>query len=97
MSLVTISPVALDEIDEIAEFIARDSVTAAEKVRDAIFEAVTRIGDWPGIGHLREDLTRRPLRFWNVMGRYTVVYEGNEKAVRILRVLGPGRDIAKHL
>jgi plasmid stabilization system protein ParE len=97
MTDVTIAPIAQAEIEEIVDFIAVDSGAAAERVGAAISQAIARIGEWPGIGHSREDLTSRPLRFWNVMGRYTIVYEGDQRAVRILRVFGPGRDITQHL
>jgi plasmid stabilization system protein ParE len=97
MRRVELAPAAQDEIEDIVEFIAVDSPTAANRVRVAIGEAIVRIGEWPSIGHTREDLTTRPVRFWNVMGRYTLVYESDDTSVRVLRVFGPGQDIARRL
>ena len=97
MSQVRIAPAAQSEIEALADAIAADNPAAAERVRDAIFAAVRRLGERPGIGHRREDLTTRPLRFWNVMGRYTTVYQHHKDVVDILRVFGPGRDIRKRL
>ena len=97
MSQVRIAPAAQAEIEEIADFIAADNPSAADRIRDSIFAAIRRIGERPGIGHRREDLTNRPLRFWNVMGRYTIVYQHHKETVDILRVFGPGRDIRKRL
>jgi plasmid stabilization system protein ParE len=97
MSRVEVAPAAQDEIEEIVEFIARDSAAAAERVQVAIREAIARLGQWPSIGHSREDLTTKPVRFWNVMGRYTLVYASDDTSVRILRVFGPGQDIASRL
>jgi len=49
------------------------------------------------MGHRRDDLTDRPVRFWTVMGRYTIIYRGDEPPIEILHVVGPGRDIARLL
>jgi plasmid stabilization system protein ParE len=97
MTRVEIAPAAQDELEEIIAFIAADSPAAAERVRVAIRDAIARLGEWPGLGHAREDLTARPLRFWSVMGRYTIVYATEEERVRIVRLFGPGQDIAHRL
>jgi len=49
------------------------------------------------MGHRREDLTDRPLRFFTVMGRYTLIYRGEESPIEFIHVVGPGRDIASLL
>ncbi len=97
MTRVVIAPAAQEEIEEIVEFIALDNPAAAERVGGAIREAIARSGEWPQIGHTREDLTTKPVRFWNVMGRYMIAYALDERVVRILRVFGPGQDIARRL
>jgi hypothetical protein len=48
------------------------------------------------MGHWRQDLTDRPPRFWAVMGRYTIVYR-DDRPIEIIRIFGPGRDIASLL
>ena len=48
-------------VDAIADFIAGDSVDAAVKVVLALEDAFVLLAARPGIGHVREDLTSRPL------------------------------------
>jgi hypothetical protein len=45
------------------------------------------------MGHIRLDLTRRPVKFWTVIGRYMIVYRKRGASIEIVRVLGPGRDM----
>jgi plasmid stabilization system protein ParE len=97
MSRPSIAASARAEIREIVEYVSADSPTAALPVRGAIFRAIGRIGEWPGMGHVRQDITEKPLRFLSVMGRYTIVYQEVGDRVIILHVFGAGRDIAKLL
>jgi antitoxin ParD1/3/4/toxin ParE1/3/4 len=46
----------------------------------------------PGAGHLREDLTDRPLKFWRVYS-YLIVYDPATKPIQIIRVLHGKRDV----
>ena len=94
MSHYTISPQAFAEIDEILDYVAADNRDAAERVRTALFEAFDRLARRPGLGHRRLDLTELPLRFRTIMGRYLVAYRGDAGRVEIVRVFGPGRDVA---
>jgi antitoxin ParD1/3/4 len=55
-------PEAEADLNAIWEFIAEDSVDAADRVIDAIEALVP----FPDQGHRRPDLTVRPLRFTNV-------------------------------
>ena len=50
----------------------------------------------PGIGHTREDLTDRPLEFWNVYS-YLVVYDPHTRPLTIIAVLHGARDVEKLL
>ena len=54
-------PDAYRDIDEIWEYIAADSLDAADRVRDEIFEAIRALATFPHQGHRRSDLTSRPL------------------------------------
>lgn len=51
---------------EILDYLADESESAAVRVRHAIYDAVGKLAERPGIGHTREDLTDRPLKFWSV-------------------------------
>lgn len=45
------------DIDEIWEFIARDSVDNADKVDVELHKAMKLLADFPGFGHRRSDVS----------------------------------------
>lgn len=92
-----VAPRARRELEEIIDYIAADNPDAAERVRKAFYDAFARLSRRPGIGHRRVDLTPLPLRFLTVYGRYLVAYRGLAPPIEIVRVFGPGRDVAKLL
>ncbi len=96
MKSFTLSPQAFLDIDEIWEFIAKDDMDAADRVRDEIFEAFGKLADMPGMGHLREDLAREPLRFWSVYS-YLIIYRPESRPMEIVRVLHGARDVQRLL
>ena len=51
------------------------------------------IGDNPGIGHVRDDLTDQPVRFWAVFS-YLIIYDPVPRPVQVVRVLHGARDLA---
>jgi plasmid stabilization system protein ParE len=61
-----------------------------------INEAFRFIGKNPRAGHLREDLTPLPLRFWLVYP-YLIVYSTAHHPLRVLRVLRSSPDMASIL
>lgn len=86
---------AQTHVDQIGVYIARDSINAALKIYDALEEAFELLAQSPGIGHTREDLTSRPVKFWSVYS-YLVVYDPESRPVTILAVLHGARDV-EHL
>lgn len=74
------------------EYISQDNPQAADGVLDACFDAFEMIAEHPFIGHLREDLTGKPVRFWPV-SRYIIVYDPYAVPLRILRVCSGYQDI----
>ena len=62
------------DVEAIADFITADSLDAAVKVVLALEDTFVLLASRPGIGHAREDLTERPLKFWSVYS-YLVVYD----------------------
>lgn len=83
-------------VDEIGAFIAQDSVAAALDVYDALEHAFELLASQPGIGHKREDLTDRPLRFLSVHA-YLVVYDPASRPLTIVAVLHGARDTQRLL
>ena len=56
-------PAASIDLEDIWEFMADDSPTAADRVIADIPDAVERLVPFPNQGYRRPDLTSRPLRF----------------------------------
>ena len=81
---------------EILDYLADDSESAAVRVRHAIYDGVWKLAERPGIGHTREDLTDRPLKFWSVYS-YLVVYDPESRPLTIVAVLHGARDVEQLL
>ena len=69
-----LTPNAQENIEAICAFIADDSVDAALRVLGLLEQAFEQLAETPEIGHRREDLTNRPVKFWSVFS-YLVVYD----------------------
>jgi antitoxin ParD1/3/4/toxin ParE1/3/4 len=48
------------------------------------------------MGHLREDLTDEPVRFWSLFS-YVIVYDPETQPLQILRILHSARDLRRIL
>lgn len=57
------SPEARLDLLDIWEYIAQDSVDAADRVEQEIAQAVSMLARNPEIGHLRPDLSSKPVHF----------------------------------
>ncbi len=90
-----LTPEAQTHLDEICAFIAEDNVDAALRVLDAFEHAFDQLAA-PEIGHSREDLTARPVKFWSVYS-YLVVYDAASAPLTIIAVLHGARDIERLL
>lgn len=66
MTRYTLSPEADADLDDIWLYVARDSVKAANRVRDQILDALDRLAEYPQAGHVREDIVPTTLRVWPV-------------------------------
>lgn len=67
----------------------------ARRVMKEIRFAIDLLGDQPDLGHVREDLTNRPLKFWAVFS-YLIGYAPKPRPIQVIRVLHGARDI-EHL
>jgi toxin ParE1/3/4 len=79
-------PEASSDLDTIWEFIAADNLHAANRVLQEIHDAVLSLVSFPRQGHLRPDLTSRPLRF-QVVREYLIVYAPDEKPLLVVGVV----------
>ncbi|HEX4757918.1 MAG TPA: type II toxin-antitoxin system RelE/ParE family toxin [Terracidiphilus sp.] len=64
---------AVQDLDDIWEYIAEDNIDAADRWIRKLFEAFEVLARTPGMGHKRDDLTTYPILFWPV-GAYLVLY-----------------------
>jgi len=79
-------PGAAQDITDIWEFIADDSPLAAGRVREEILDAIRRLVSFPQQGHLRPDVTTRPLRF-QLVRDYLIAYAPDEKPLVVIGVI----------
>lgn len=87
-----LSPEAEHDIDEIITYIAQENSSAAHTFLDALYNAMENLSDNPHLGHLREDLTDKPVKFWPFKWHYLIIYKPI-LPVEIVRVLSGYRDI----
>jgi plasmid stabilization system protein ParE len=83
---------AEQDIDEIITYIAQENPIAAKKFLDALFESMDRLSEFPDLGHLREDLTDKAVKFWPFKWHYPIIYKASSP-IEIVRVLSGFRDI----
>jgi antitoxin ParD1/3/4/toxin ParE1/3/4 len=84
-------PGAAQDITELWEYIAENSVLAASRFRMEILGAIASLVPFPHQGHKRPDLSTRPLRFQAVR-EYLIAYAPDEKPLLLIAVLHGRRD-----
>ena len=92
MSRFVLTPLAARDLDEIWDYLAGDSLEAADRVCDALEAAMYKLAKQPGIGHFRTDLADRRHRFFLVHS-YLIVYRFESKPLQVIRVLHADRDV----
>ena len=92
---VRYSSTALQDLEDIWNYIARDSVDAANRVEEAILQACRNLAKHPLAGKVRPDVTSDPVRFWTVSRypNYIVVYLPNTKPLQVVSVLHGKRNL----
>lgn len=91
MTHVFFTTQASQDLHEIRDFIAGDSVDIADRFVDTLEEKCQRIAETPYIGRARDELAPS-LRSFTV-GHYVILYRPLEDGVRVFRVLHSSRDI----
>jgi plasmid stabilization system protein ParE len=92
MSDYVLSVDAEFDLQDIWEYIAHDSITAADRWIAKLFDAFETLARAPSIGHLRPDLTTSAVRFWPV-GKYLIIYRAENSPLEIVAVTHGGRDV----
>jgi plasmid stabilization system protein ParE len=70
-----LAPSAIADINAIADAIDQYDSIAALRFLTRLRPIFLLLGQRPSIGHVRPDLTDRPVRFWTALRRYAVIYE----------------------
>ena len=65
----------------------------ARYVLQEITDALRLLASRPGIGHLRQDLTPLPVKFWPVFS-YLIVYDPAARPLAVVRVFHGRQDVA---
>ena len=87
---------ASQDLEEIWAFISEDNRVADDRILDKFKEQFETLAANPRLGHVRRDVTRKPVLFWP-MGCYEIIYDANTQPIIIVAVLHGSRDISKVL
>lgn len=96
MSSFFLSEIAEQDIDDIVTYIAQDNSKAAMKLLDSLYNTMDNLVINPMLGHTREDLTNKPVRFLTFKWHYLIIYK-TSNPIEIVRVLSGYRDISSLL
>ena len=92
MKSFILTPRAEQDVSDIWDYIAADSIEAADRVLAVLEKTLHRLAKNPGIGHMREDLADRRHRFFLVYS-YLIVYRFETQPLQVIRVLHAARDV----
>lgn len=79
------SPLAIDRASEIAEYIAQDKPSAAEKWINTVFAKIGQLQSSPEIGRVVPEIRDNQLREL-IYGNYRIIYRIERKRISILTI-----------
>ena len=79
------SPLAVDRASEIADYIAQDKPSAAEKWIDTVFSKVEQLKSSPEIGRIVPEINDSQIREL-IYGNYRIIYRIEKERVSILTI-----------
>ena len=79
------SPLAIDRVAEIAEYIAQDSPNSAKKWVESTFQVVERLEKFPKSGRIVPEIMQDDFREI-IYGNYRIIYRLQTEIVSILTV-----------
>lgn len=89
---------AYNDIEIIADFIAKDNKSAANRMVKLFYKTFEMFLTHPNIGKTRKDFTYLDVKFYVVRKNYLIVYRIiDNKKLRILRVLTTYQDVCSEL
>lgn len=95
MNTSYLTPTARKDLLLIWRYIAKGSVRNADLVREAILETCDLAASRPVLGHKRNDVSERQIKFLAVRGydSYSIAYVEGSEPLRVLRVVHGARDV----
>lgn len=85
MAVVSWTTQALDDLDAICEFIARDAPRYAQLFAMQAFESIDRLEKFPHSGRVVPEINKQEIREV-ILGNYRIVYRLREGEVEIITV-----------
>jgi plasmid stabilization system protein ParE len=79
------SPLAIERASEIAEYIAQDKPSAAEKWINTVFSKVEKLKSTPEIGRIVPEIRNDQFREL-IYGNYRIIYRIEKKLISILTI-----------
>lgn len=79
------SPLAIERVSEIAEYIAQDKPSAAENWIDTVFSKVDKLKSSPEIGRIVPEIKNNQFREL-IYGNYRIIYRIEKKQISILTI-----------
>ena len=89
------SPLALDRVGEIADYITRENVASARNWVDSIFAKVKRLRRFPKSGRAVQEIQRLSIREI-IYGDYRIIYRIERKRIAILTVRHGKQEMLKN-
>lgn len=96
MNAYVLSQDAEQDLDDLWDYVADESIDAADRLIGLIFDTFEEVARFPRMGHKREDLTKFPVLFWPV-GNYLVIYRGIQSPIEIVGIVHGKRDVPAFL
>ena len=79
------SPLAVDRVSEIAEYIAQDNPTAADNRANTVFSKVEKLKSFPESGRIVPETNNQKIREL-IYSNYRIIYRIEEKQNSVLTV-----------
>jgi len=91
-----LSQEARNDLREIKNYIAEDSIEAARRLMREFRQAFWKLSKTSGIGHARGDLTNRPVLF-KLVRSYLIIYRQRIQPLEVVAVLYGKRNLKRIL
>ena len=96
MAKVVWTESALDDLDEIAEYIALDKIGAAKKLVKRVFSRVDLLRDSPNSGRIPPELDGEKYREV-IVGPCRIFYRALDKEIVILYIMRSERNLRRYI